>query len=494
MIPGSDKEQKERLLAAAMRRLEAHTRRSAFDPIKPESRPNAAQQLVLDDFGKVPVQYIVSGNQGGKSTTCARLVSWVLEESHPDWTRPADWANEPLLILVCGRTGKQLEESLLPKILSYLDRSKLKEVRVGNMISRLEHENGNRIVFQSLENANQARERIQSYVAHLIWIDEMPPTDQIIDEALRRVQARSGYLMASFTPLVENVAIQKRVDAAKPPYSRKYKFSMLDNPIYQDPQIRQRILEDMALLPESIRNTRLYGDWSSSDLAVYYYDYTQMSPETPSGYNRGWRHVESVDPALKSALGYTLWGEDPATGKWYLVVSDEIRGILDPETLVETVRKRSEPYNVVRRVSDPHEVWYIQIAAKRGIHYTGVYKKNERKGELIKQFQQFLGSRVFIPPHNTDFIDQLTGCKWADGDRERIVAASSKHLLDSAMYFCDNIPKWDPGFQPVGWEQQLRQENDLRIRLEARAQKQQEQRSMRIVSRKQRGVGVRWNR
>lgn len=462
-----------RLLAAAMRRMDSLTRREAFDPINHTSLPTTAQQEVINDFGKIPVQYIVAGNQSGKSQTCARLVSWFLEDTHPTWKRPVGWADEPMLVLVCGRTGKQIEESLLPKIRSYLEPGSYKEVRVGNMIQRLEMGSGDRIVFQSLENPNIARERLQSYVAHLVWVDEMAPTDDIFDELLRRVQARSGLFLASFTPLIENIQIQKRVDAACPPYSRKYTFAMLDNPLYQDPEKREKILAELATLPESVRNTRLFGTWSSSNSAVYHFDWDQMTRTLPAHYSRSqWRHVEAADPALKSAHGMGIYAEDPLTGLWYMVHSEEIRGIHDPDHLLDTVQRKTAQYNIIRRIADPHEVWYIQLAAKRGMKYVGVANKNSRKGELIKGLQSALGHRLFICPHNSEFIDQMLGCRWADGENSRIVAASSKHMVDQCQYFCDNIPKPDPTTQPVSWHQALRDQNEQRWkRVEAEKKK-----------------------
>lgn len=480
-------ETQQRLVAAAIRRLEAITRAEAFDPVHPDSKPTPAQQEVVDDFGIIPTQWMVAGNQSGKSQTCARLVTWFLTNTHPIWKHPAAWGNEPLLVLIAARTGKQIEESLLPKLRSYLDPGTFKEIRIGNIIQRLEMDNGNRIVFQSLENPHVARERLQSYVAHLVWIDEMAPTDEIIDELQRRVQARDGLFLASFTPLVENIRIQRRVDAAKPPYSKKYKFAMLDNPLYADPAKRQKILEELAHLPESVRNTRLFGDWSASDSSVYYLDWDRMVKSVPDNYMRSWRHVEAVDPALKSALGLGIWAEDPSNGYWYLVHSEEISGIFNPEDLILAVKKRTDAYNVIRRVSDPHEVWYIETARKMGIKYVGVYKKNDRKGELIKQAQSKLGTQVYIPSHNTEFLDQLVGCRWADSEQDRIVNASSKHLMDQWHYFCDNIPKHEPLAELGGWENQIYRANEKRKELEYRAEQRALQRkSYRMISRRRR--------
>lgn len=462
-----------KLVAAALRRLDLLKKAEAFDPINLESRPTASQKEVIDDFGKIAIQWIVAATQSGKSQTCSRLVSWVLEENHPSWKRPVSWGEEPLLIIVAGRTGKQIEESLLPKLESYLTPGSYKVVRIGNIVQRLEHLNGNRIVFQSMENPNVARERIQSYVAHLVWVDEMPQSIGIIDELLRRIQARSGYFLASFTPLVVNDEIRRMVDSASLPYAKKYKFTMFDNPLYALADKRAEILSSMANMPESVRNTRLYGDWSVNEEAVYYFDYDTMC-ELPQGYSPMWRHVESVDPALKSALGLTVWAEDPATARWYCILAEYIKGIYVPTELVAFVRDRTKGYNIVRRIADPHEVWYIQTAGSMGISYIGVYKKNERKNELIKQLQQFLGSgRIRISPTCEFLLSELQECRWSDRAEGRIVNSSSYHLLDSAQYFCDGIPTAQTKpieFTLDSWYTQLLTANQRRLKQEEKAQ------------------------
>lgn len=456
------KQKADKLLLAAMEKLEKLRRQECFDPANPDSKPTAAQQQVIDDFGHTKIQIIRSGTQAGKSQTCSRLITWVLSETHPRWRRPPEWGSEPLLAIVAGRTGKQIEESLLPKIRSYLEPGTYKEIRIGNIIQRLELDNGNRIVFQSLENPSMARERIQSYVAHVAWIDELPPTVEVMDELLRRIQARNGYFLASFTPLVRNVQVQRFVDNMVEPIAKTYRFRMLDNPLYADPQRQAEILSSLAHLPEHVRNSRLFGEWMSDDNAVFHFDYSRMV-ELPSGYSPLWRHVESVDPAIKSALGYTLWAENPETGIWYCIKADYIKGVYVPTELVQTVAKLSSGVNIVRRISDPHESWYIHTASSMGIIYTGVYKKNDRKAELIKNFQEALGSQLRISPTAELLIEEITSARWSDTRDGKIASGSDYHLLDSAQYFQDVKPKKEGPIQTsTNWESWLYQENEKR--------------------------------
>lgn len=464
-------EDKQRLVAAALKRLEQLRKQEAFDPIHLDSRPTATQQLVFSEFGKIKQQWIRAGNQSGKSATCARIVSWVLTDTHPTWKRPESWGEEPLLIVVAGRTGKQIEDSLLPKIRGYLEPGTYKEVRIGNIIQRLELTNGNRVIFQSLENPTVARERLMSYVAHVTWCDELPPSLELVRELQVRVQARNGFSLWSFTPTVVNVEIQRYVDSLSEPDAKVYRFHMLDNPLYSDPVRRAELLARYSHLPQHVQDAIFEGAWLSSDDQVYYFNYGTMV-EMPQGYSKLWRHVEVVDPALKSALGLTVWAENPSTGIWYCIRADYIRGIYVPTELVAEVHRRTSQYNIVRRRSDPHEVWYIQTAASMGIHYEGVYKKNERKAELIKGYQQALGSRIKLSPEGAeDLISETQECRYSDKADGKIINASSYHLLDTAQYFCDDIPKKEANqIVAAHWDEWLYKANENRLRSEEKKQ------------------------
>jgi hypothetical protein len=469
----------QKLVAAALRRLDILRRREAFDPSNLESKPTAKQQEVFDDFSNIKQQWIRAGNQSGKSQTCARIVTWVLTDTHPVWGRPETWGEEPLLIIVAGRTGKQIEDSLLPKIRSFLEPGTYKEVRIGNIIQRLELTNGNRVVFQSLENPNIARERLMSYVAHLVWIDELPPTIELVRELLVRVQARNGYFLASFTPTVVSAEIQRYVDSLSEPEGKVYRFHMLDNPLYGDAQRKAELLARYSQLPDHVQKAIFEGEWMSSDDQVYYFHYAQMV-RMPDNYSPLWRHVEAVDPALKSALGLTVWAEDPASGQWYCIHAEKVRGIYVPTELVQAIREKTSRYNIVRRISDPHEVWYIQTAASMGLSYIGVHRKSERKAELIKQLQEKMGKQVFVAPHCEQLIEEFQECRWSNQAEGKIVNASSYHLLDSAQYFCDNIPKAEKRIQASSWQDWLWKANEERKQSVEKARSKSEKRRIRI--------------
>lgn len=448
-------------LAIAAERYRKLALQDAFDPMDLSTRPTPAQLEVIQDFGKVPRQFIVAANQSGKSQTSMRIVTWVLTETHPYWKRPAAWKDEELKIIVCGRTGKQIED-ILGRLENFLEPGSYKVVRLGNIPQKLEYKNGNHIIFQSLENPAVARERIQSYVAHLAWMDEQPPIVSLIDELLMRLQSRSGYFLASFTPLVHSPAIRKLVDSCDGVSAKKYQFRMFDNPWYADPKKQAEVLSAYAHLSEAERNCRINGDWMEAESSVWHIDRSFMV-EQPEGYSAGWRHVEGSDPAVSSKFGLTVWAENPATGVWYCVRDDYIQGIAAPDDIVAEVKLRTGGINLFRRVCDPHETWYLGQANKSGMLYMCPIKDG-RKAELIKGLQLALSDgRVKIAPWCTRLLEELEGAQWAETEgNPRIVGASKLHLADTAQYVVDCLPPRARDQHVMPWHEELRRADAAR--------------------------------
>lgn len=392
----------------------------------------------------------------GKSQLGSRLIAWLLAENHPYWTRPPEWGQEPLQIIILGRNSKQMEDSLFRRIKAFFQEGELREVRIGNILQKVEHRlTKNSIIFQSYENENQARERVQSYSAHCVWIDEMPHTLALIDECLRRIQAKNGHMLLTFTPLIVSQEVRKFCDNLDNSIGKVYRLKMFDNPIYT-PERQQEILAQMATLPEHVIKARLEGEWMAAENSVYYFDYNQMV-EAPTNYSPAWRHVESSDPASTSAHGLCVFAEDPATGVWYLVKDDQLTNIQDPVNLLNKVMERTAGLNIVRRIYDPAAAWYAGIASRFGIQYMPVYHKQGRKMELIKQLQEKLGQTIKIAPWCTSFIDQIMNCHWSETNEMKIAKAQKYHLLDAATYFADNIPKPEAVFQNKSWDMALRE-------------------------------------
>lgn len=455
-------------IAAAVKLLERKNMSKAFDPFYPESRPTKKQEEILNDISKVQYRYVVAGNQSGKSQLAARDLAWFLNGEHPAFIRPEEWGNEPMTVIIAVQ-DLSLGQELWSKKLRPLLKDEWKEDRQGNTLKRcINKTSGDVIILLSHSDGSEKnRKHMQGYVAHYLWLDEMPSSHKILEELQRRVDARKGRFLATFTPKFKNDTIRRIVDASSPPLSKKYQMSKLDNPIYAS-----RLDEELQKLigySESEKKTILYGDWSTGDAAVYKFDYDNMVvSELPSYYNQGWRHVESVDPALRSKCGYTLWAEDPQTGIWYLINDNYIVGTetLDPEELYQQVMRRSGGYNIIRRISDTM-AWYTSVASKHGTTYMTPYDKNSRKEELIKNLQINLSTgKIKIAGWCSTFLDEIQSCQWAE-NADRIINSSSFHTLDCSQYFCDNIPKFDKSSQILPWEVEIRQANNVRKKQES---------------------------
>jgi hypothetical protein len=267
----------------------------------------------------------------------------------------------------------------------------------------------------------------------------MPGSVEIIEEMHRRIQSRSGYFLATFTPKVRSDEIRKLVDSSQEPASKKYKLLMFDNPTLSEKD-KHNVLESLASYPESYRRTVLFGDWSAGERAVYDFN-SSLHVQSPKEYDPGWRHVLAVDPAMAGAAGVQVWAEDPAFGTWYCIKAKNVEGVQAPDDLVKMIEKEVEKVNVVRRISDPHETWYIRAAQKLGYTYLIVYNKKERKHDLIKNSQTFLTEgKGKIAPWCEEFIDELTSCHWSETSVDAIVNHQRLHQIATFHYFVDLRP------------------------------------------------------
>lgn len=441
-------------IVAAARRLQQLERQEVFDPRRPGSRPTPFQQTIIDDFGKVLTQHAVAGNRSGKSQMGARIMAWMLAEDKPGWKRPPEWGPGTLQFLMIGRISKHVEEVMYRKIRAFFDEGELHETRIGNALQKVTHrKTGNSILCASHNNVKEAREKVQAYELQGIWLDEMPGDAVILDEIDVRLQDRKGFLFTSFTPLVRNLEIKRKVEACRLPAGKHYKMRMFDNPIYSE-EDKAGILKKMEGMPEAYIRCRLDGDWMEGDFSVY------AVPDAAfgncDGYHTGWNHVESADPALQSKFGQVVFAQDPRTQFWWIVRDDYISGIYVPTELVATVRERLKGLTITRRVCDPASTWYIGQAAAEGIHYMTPWDKNNRRPEMMKNWQAALGTTVFFAPWCTNLPHELGAMQWSETADDKVINQHAYHLHDAAIYGFDCLPKQKQATPPLEFHVRLR--------------------------------------
>jgi len=452
-----------KLLAAALQRREALARKESFDPHVIGSVPTAKQLEVLRDIEAFYSRYVVAGNQSGKTMLAGREAAWIFTNTHPYIDTKAVWGDRPLIMLILGQTTKQLETEIWGnKIQPHLDPAEYQVHSSGGVLQSVSHrKNGNKILFISHHNANDARKNSQAFVAQWVWLDEMPSSLSLFSELETRTIATKGRFICTFTPLIRNPEIKKKIETVDSRYGKKYKFAMFDNPIYAGRE--DELMARYSALPEGERNARLYGEWFIGDRGVYRFDEIHHM-ENPEGYHPAWRHVEVVDPAAAGYAGYALLAENPKNHSWYLIRAENVQGDSASE-LLQSFQKRSEGVNLIRRISDPHEQWFIKEANKAKVVYHGVFNKNNnRKLELIKQLQDRLddGRLKITDWAGEAVVEQFATCQWSETREDKIVRSSDYHILDCLQYFCDQIPKPETRPADMSWEQQLIMQHNAR--------------------------------
>ncbi len=474
---------RKRELAIALKRSHTLQLRECFDPINPESRPTVIQEQILRDINNVLFQYVQGGNQSGKTATASRVYAWLMQGHHPYWDFRALWPEEPLLMLLMGRLNNQVEEIWERKIKPFLQPHEFRENRQGGTLQYVVNPtNKHKIVFATHNNPVEAREKVQSYSAHMVWLDELTDHLPIIEELQRRVQAKRGRMMITYTPKIRAEAVKKFIENPTP-YSKIYRISMLDNPVYDGR--REELMSQIDSLPESQRNTILYGDWYVGEQAVFSYDPDKHN-EQPKGYSVLWPHIISVDPAASGLMGMTTWAAPDANAhRWYCVHAEYLKGAA-PSDLVLTVEEKNAGRTVIYRICDTHESWFIKEAAKHKIIYRGVPNKHSRKKELIAGCNQALANeRIKLTSESSELGAEFSTAQWSETVEDKIVNASRYHLADTAQYFVDLQPKFkSTEVSSLTHDQQLWLANKKRKELEGqRKAGRPASKQFRIVSR-----------
>jgi hypothetical protein len=431
---------------------------------------------------------IVVGNSG-KTTLILRLLTWAVEESSPYWRRPTDdicnnlqcntkgikrhqlgkdyecpkcgnvWTiwpkDQPINVMLIGEQLKNIQENLYePRIKPLLmnpdeweeDKlgstfvQKITNTRTGNSILFFPHGHG----------AETARKAVQGYSVHYVFTDEQIPK-KLIEELQRRVMAKLGIFVCGFTMKKLDAEVVRFVEAqVASGAAKRFYISMLDNPIYAG---RKDMIEaQLAGLNEAERNVVLFGEVQFSDEYVFYQvDAEKIAKPVPPTYDaKKWRHVEIIDPAIKSKAGRVIIAQDPDTKIWHVIHVYLLKGMLHDKHLYEAhlALREKEGYDPILSVADD-DAGFIGMARHHDTPTKFIFPKSKRaKGRgklwLIKQTAGTLISGILhIDPKFTLLWDEIRSYQWKENSRTEIVNSHKYHLLDCIMYFIDSLPDED---------------------------------------------------
>lgn len=465
--------------ASAAKALERRKLRDCFSWENLDSRPTTAQLVVLRAAKDVLIRIVRAGNQSGKTATGGRDVSWILNREHPFLDVTKTWGSgKPLLAIVAGQDRLQVENKLWKATLKPLltDPSEWREHRPsGVLVSAENKRTGDTIIFLSHNNSSPDDiKHMQSYDAHVVWLDEMPKNPAVLEELTRRIDARRGRLMATFTQKVRNDAVRKAVDGLDPSVARTFRLNKLDNPLYADR--REEEVAKLSHLSPELRAAIESGDWIMSSTRIYAVDRERVGGE-PAGYNPSWPHVAVVDPATESKCGRLVVAASPETTSsgervWWVVQADYVEGVYVPSRIVTAVEAPLRSINVIKRVYDTAASWFFHQARAMGFRYYAVPEKSYSKQTWIAKTQEALGGTLRIADWCSAAFEELESCERSETNPDKIANAHRFHLIDCIHYFLATKPVDPPPAKVYeNYWQWLHEQNAIRMKLDAGRQR-----------------------
>jgi len=450
---------KKRLAYAKLRAESSDKLLSCFVAGDLDSRPRGnARKIIMDTEHRG--HWIIGANRSSKTSTGAREVAWWFLGTHPFKKRLPEWADQPLLIIVAGRTGQLITEELWANKLKPLlppgsFRNPQKE---GAFIKSVEHvSNGNRLLFLSHHDAKNAREKVQGFTAHVVWLDEMPDDESFLAELLLRVSATStkkiepgmtlsGYFYGTFTPLVENPAIQQLVDECQFPF-KKWILRLEDNPIYEGWTVEQ--LDDLIRSKcgdEVEFQARRHGAWYFSSERVFrgYDPYKNRAP-LPFTYAPSLQHAVVVDPAASGKVGVTLWCKSPTHPAWWCVKALTMDGSAASLLVREIETSHLSGIRLPKgsRICDSSPSGFYKEAQVQGIDYSPITDKMAKKLESIENVNVAWHNGLLMMAEGkaTETLHtEMLQAKWKPTEKE-IVNSHKYHCADTVRYLWMKKPK-----------------------------------------------------
>jgi hypothetical protein len=385
---------------------------------------------------------LISKNSG-KSNTCAYLIAGLLKETLPGWKRQEKWHKQPLLIIWLSRQSKQIEGSLFAKLKPYLKPGSYHEHRQGGSLQHIEmRDSGNKLIFISYQNVNEARDAVQSFTSHYVFLDELPSKASIIEEAQNRVLVNSGIFVAAFTPKRPAPEVKRLVANADKRFTTGFVLRMEDNPGIDELDKEMQRLK-AAQYGAKMEAAILEGDWVDGENQVFFLDDAKIIRELPKTYSTNWVHWESSDPANASGFGLLVAAQDPISRCWWIVKARTLVGpeIECPSTSVATVKRETSQYNMVKRIYDCAANFYAREARKMGLKYTPCMSKYLTFEESIDRTQEAIGRTLFITPDAQDLLDELYNYQRSEDNPEHIIHKKKFHMVDSLRYLVMSLPR-----------------------------------------------------
>lgn len=303
---------------------------------------------------------ISGGNRAGKTEVGASLVVATAAGRKEKWVQ--DWMRinnvpkdliplKPSNVWCASLSYKDSLEYLRPKLDNYLPHG-TKRIRWNSQdraIATLP--NGGRIVTMSCD---AGREAFQGGSVKLVWIDEEPNDESILDECLLRTVDQHGRVLITATPLKGLSWLYDRFVEQENDSFGIVKISGLDNPYISSKKMRQTVKH----LSKESQMSRLFGDFSFQSGRIY----DEFSKENhvikPFDIPKNWERYIGIDFGSSHPF-CALWVAESPSGYFQedrcLVVYRELywTNKTTLESGREIIRLTKDDENITWIVADP---------------------------------------------------------------------------------------------------------------------------------------------
>ena len=412
-----------------------------------QDKPKTSQRRSFQNLGEL-VTIICGGNRSGKTAGCAQYaVASALGRDHPDaqeWCKrngidTAVLPSKPGNVWAVALDSGDSREYLRPAVSEYLPPDSKWRNQFGYGRAEVRMANGGRIMFPSVD---MGRDGFQGAAVDLVWFDEEPADEAVVNEALMRLVDRQGRCIFSMTPLRGMTWLYDRWISNTPDDCRVHWIHGTDNP-FLPPNALERLLRQYG--PHE-RAARARGEWTTLEGRVF------------QDWQRSLHVVDRCD--LDDSAGVYMgidWGTRAPTA---VVVGkldrDDRLWIVDeyyePQRTVKEhakaiqalIDKHGEPEWIVcdpedrgARLALSRDYGIANIAAKKGPNSVraGINVMAER---IAKDARGMPG--LFVLSHCTNFIREIESYIWdpkgAGEGRDRPKPNQADHLLDACRYLC----------------------------------------------------------
>ena len=285
-----------------------------------QERPATSQREAFRNLGEL-ITIICGGNRSGKTAGCAQYaVASAMGARHPDviaWCENNGVStsfipDRPGNVWAVALDSGDSREYLRPSVAKFLPPDCKWRNQYGYGRAEVRLSNGGRIMFPSVD---MGRDGFQGAAVDLVWFDEEPADQAVVNEALMRLVDRRGKCIFSMTPLRGMTWLYDRWISNTPEDAKVHWIHGEDNP-HLPPGALARLLKQYG--PHE-RAARARGEWTTLEGRIYS-DFQRATHVIPSFQPpREWPVYFGIDFGTRAPFACVVCAIDPKDDTLHVV-------------------------------------------------------------------------------------------------------------------------------------------------------------------------------